>query len=395
LLFQPIDVKQKCIGYYADGSFYYDRVPAGFNQTWDYSDSLKNLSIEYGRVYAGGKSLTEVCPARYTNLWNAVKERWKAYIKSFKTAKLNLQEVCVYDLVPEYFLFEYCDLKNEITREVLQNYVRPANYDFMIDLLRLVGDIKKTPLNINMRAIRHKLGSVAGRNFAHRMRELQPVCDYNPWGTVTGRLTTMPNSFPIMTLNKQFRACLEPRHDWFLELDYNAAEIRTLLALGGHQQPEEDIHEWNIQHIYNPKTDREEAKKKFFSWMYSGRSHKQAEQYYNRELVLDKYWDGDTIVTDFNREIRNVDRHHALNYIVQSTTSDLVLSRAFEIARILSSLESRIAFTLHDSIVIDLKNEERAIIPTLMKEFGNTKFGNYKVNVAVGKNFGAMRKMNL
>ena len=101
------------------------------------------------------------------------------------------------------------------------------------------------------------------------------------------------------------------------------------------------------------------------------------------------------IETEFERVIKDVDEHHALNYIIQSTTSDLVLSKAIDIKKKLQPLDTRIAFTLHDSIILDLKNDERYIIPELIRTFGNTKFGNYKVNVAAGKNFGAMKGINL
>jgi hypothetical protein len=50
---------------------------------------------------------------------------------------------------------------------------------------------------------------------------------------------------------------------------------------------------------------------------------------------------------------------------------------------------------MHDSIVIDLSHEERQLIPELMKIFGTTPFGDYKVNVALGKNFGDMKDLNI
>ena len=58
-------------------------------------------------------------------------------------------------------------------------------------------------------------------------------------------------------------------------------------------------------------------------------------------------------------------------------------------------MESRIAFMLHDSIVIDLNHEERHVIPELMDLFGTTRWGQYKVNVALGKNFGDMKELNI
>jgi len=328
-------------------------------------------------------------------MWETTKTRLNSYLKAFRVAKIDLKEVCLFDLIPEQFLFEFYDIKNEITKSVFAKKSRPPNYKLFANILKLLGDMRQRPLNVNIDAIKHKAGSLTGRNFINRAQGVRWVCDYNPWGTVTGRLAANPHSFPIMTMNKEFRRCLEPHHDWFVELDYNAAEVRTLLALSGQEQPDNDIHEWNMKHIYTDINDREEAKKKMFSWLYSHRSNKKAQQFYDKNLVLQKYWKGGTIVTEFDRQIDNVDAHHALNYIVQSTTSDLVLSRAIEINERLRQLSTNIAFTLHDSIILDLKNEDRYIIPELIRIFGNTKFGKYKVNVAAGKNFGEMKEMNL
>ena len=394
-MFQTLDTKNQCVGYYIDGNLIYDHPSCKLTQTWDYSHALRNQEIDYARVYCNGDTLTQACPERYRNMWETTKTRLNSYLKAFRVAKIDLKEVCLFDLIPEQFLFEFYDIKNEITKSVFAKKSRPPNYKLFANILKLLGDMRQRPLNVNIDAIKHKAGSLTGRNFINRAQGVRWVCDYNPWGTVTGRLAANPHSFPIMTMNKEFRRCLEPHHDWFVELDYNAAEVRTLLALSGQEQPDNDIHEWNMKHIYTDINDREEAKKKMFSWLYSHRSNKKAQQFYDKNLVLQKYWKGGTIVTEFDRQIDNVDAHHALNYIVQSTTSDLVLSRAIEINERLRQLSTNIAFTLHDSIILDLKNEDRYIIPELIRIFGNTKFGKYKVNVAAGKNFGEMKEMNL
>ena len=395
MLFQTLDIKNECVGYYANGEFY--RLPPDFSltKTWDYSADLRSAHVEYARIYANGKTLTEVCPPRYKNMWERVKEQLQAYLKSFHTAKLDMDDICFFDAVPEYFLFEFCDIKNEISRDVFTNLERPENHDFMADVLKLIGDIRQQPLNIDVDPIRSKLGSLQGRNFMKRLQKVKWVCDYNPWGTVTGRLAGVPNTFPLMTLNKDFRGCLHPRNDWFVELDYNAAEVRTLLALSEQEQPTEDIHEWNNHHIYGGKLSRSEAKQKIFSWLYSKRGNKNAEKYYNKEKVLEKYWDGQAIVTEFDRCIKRVDNHHALNYIIQSTTSDLVLSKAVAINERLRHKKSNVAFMLHDSIIIDLDIADRYMIPELTQKFSATRFGDYKVNLSAGKNFGEMRELKL
>ena len=396
MLFQTLDNKGTCVGYYTEKKLIYDRVPTEASKTWSYSPSLRDHEVEYARIYCGGQSLSDVCPENLKPTWERIAQRSTAFLKAFKSAKLNLREMCLYEVVPEFFLYEFCDIKTEISKHVFANFARPKNHNFLVNLTRMVSDIKLEPLNINLDLIRTKLMSVAGKNFFQKIQNIQHACSYNPYGTVTGRLTTEPGTFPILTLNKDFRGCLTPQNDWFIELDYNAAEIRTLLALSGLPQPKEDIHEWNRKHVYAGEGTREEAKKRIFAWLYNPKSDDQSSsRTYDKALVKNKYWDGQNIMTEFDREIKGVDSHHALNYIIQSTTSDLVLSKAIEIHERLRHMESKISFTMHDSIIIDLKNSEREVIMDLIKIFTSTRFGKYRANISAGKNFGEMKGMNL
>jgi len=395
MYFQTLDSKGECLGYYADSELHYKDIPLNADKTWNYSPALQDRQVEYAHIYSGGKTLAVACPEELKPTWDKITKQLRAFLKSFRTAKINLGDTCIYNLIPEFFLYELCDTKNEITKHILENHGRPLNHDFMVDVVKMVSEIKQQRLNIDIDPIKTKLISVRGKNFHRKLQNINWLCDYNPFGTVTGRLTTMPETFPILTMHKEFRGCLHPQNDWFLELDYNAAEVRTLLGLSGTPQPTGDIHEWNIQNIYDGKLDRPQAKQKIFEWLYSQRKNKKAEAFYNKNLVKDKYWDGYNIHTEFGREIKGVDNHHALNYTIQSTTSDLVLTKAVEIHNRLKDTESRIAFMLHDSIIIDLKHEERHIILELMKIFSTTPFGDYKVNVALGKNFGDMKDLNI
>ena len=81
------------------------------------------------------------------------------------------------------------------------------------------------------------------------------------------------------------------------------------------------------------------------------------------------------------------------NYLIQSTTSDLVLSKAFKIVERLKEKKSFISFTLHDSIVIDYDDRERDIVGELINIFSETPFGIFKVNVSAGKSYGTMRRI--
>ena len=47
---------------------------------------------------------------------------------------------------------------------------------------------------------------------------------------------------------------------------------------------------------------------------------------------------------------------------------------------------------IHDSIVIDFAREDKGILENLIKEFGNTDLGIFKVNASLGTSFGNMVK---
>ena len=85
--------------------------------------------------------------------------------------------------------------------------------------------------------------------------------------------------------------------------------------------------------------------------------------------------------------------HGSLNYLIQSTTSDLFLRQVIKINEILKNTESFISWTLHDSVMLDLKNQDKSLLPEIIDVFGDTRFGKYVVNVSAGQNYGEMKKI--
>jgi len=392
LLFQSLDSKQECVGIYADGRIHYKDFPTSLTKTWSYSPILSGGSVEYAQIYTGGLSLTDACPTNLSDEWAASQKKLKAFLRSFKEAKISLYENCFFDLVPERFLLEFFYLKNEITASALEKHARPLNHDFLASMASLLHEVSRRPLNINKGALRPLLGTARARDFWKKL-DASAHIDYNLFGAKTGRLTTKKGSFPILTLDRNLRRVLEPTNDWFVELDFNAAELRTLLALSGSEQPEGDIHEWNIENVFGGLGTREEAKKRVFSWLYNPSSEDALlSNAYDRDTVIKQYFDGRAVKTIFDRTME-VDRRRALNYIVQSTTSDLFLDRANAVSRLLKDHQSHVAFFIHDSLVLDVCDEEKSALGALIEEFGSTRLGDYKVNVSAGKNFGDMRKI--
>ena len=62
---------------------------------------------------------------------------------------------------------------------------------------------------------------------------------------------------------------------------------------------------------------------------------------------------------------------------------------------IVKGSDSKIAFILHDAIVVDLSISDRPLLEKMMNVMADTKYGQYGVNVSIGKNYGDMRKTKL
>lgn len=395
MFFQTLDDKNECIGLYQEGELSFDNIPDNLTHTWNYAGFLKGQDIQYGYLYCNGKSLDEVCPEQWQARWTEICNKLKAFMRSFQLADISLEDNCFFDLVPERFLLEYCYVKDQITRSVFQDFSKPHNYEFQAELLEILGDMRYRPLNINAKNLFPLLHNQRARHFYKMLNTTLISCKFNPFGTKTGRLTTEPRSFPILTMDRKFRCVVEPTNDFFIELDFNAAELRTLISLTGGKQPATDIHEWNAQNLYRGLVTREEAKKRIFAWLYNPKSNDYlSSRAFDRDSVRQKYSTQGQVRTFWGKVIPSEERT-ALNYIIQSTCAENVLRQMLRVNEYLKDKESFVAFPVHDSIILDLKFEERYLIPDIIKIFGDTALGNFMVNVRAGKDFGNLKKLKL
>jgi len=391
MYFQTLDDKSECVGIYADGALHFDKIPTGLKRTWTYTASIKDPAVEYAWLYCSGSALSDACPPELAESLAETQKTFRAYLKTFQIGKVDLREHCFFDLVPESFLLEFCDVKNEVTKHVFETYEKPENYDLLDGTQKLLHKIRYQNLNLNKEGCQELYHSSRGRRKANELIKGYYYIDYNLFGTVTGRLTTRANSCPILTLKKEFRRLIKPHNDWFISLDYNGAELRTFLDLMGEEQPEGDIHEWNAKHLFEQEITREECKVRFFAWLYDPNSDDIKTDHYDRKKALDMWYKDGYIKTPFKRTIV-VDERKALNYLIQSTTSDRVLSRAVEIDKFLEDKKSFISHIVHDEIVIDLDDSERGLLAAIKKIFEE---GNFKTNLTAGKNYLDLEELKL
>ena len=393
MIFQILDDKKDCLGYYTNGEFIYEKNFKNVDSTWSYSDHLRDKFIRYGYLWTAGKTITDACPDHLKTRFHTYENIIKAHFKSLHLAKINFSDVCFFDLVPERHLKHYFQVKNDICEWVFENYEKPSNYSFLHESYLTIQDISKNPVNINM----HKLYNLAktdikAKNLLKWMQtNPHPSVDYNLFGTKTGRLTTKAGSFPIMNLKTELKQIVEPKWDCFLELDFNAAEIRTLLSLSGESQPQGDIHEWHKQNIFKQELSRDEAKQRFFAWLYTPTPQTLESSPYDKQAILGQYYREEKIHTRFGRQAPS-DSFHALNYVLQSHSSDNCLERVNKINVFLRDRRSYVAFTIHDCCIIDLHRDDRHLIPQLKEIFEDTRLGQFPSSCHMGRNLGEMRE---
>ena len=179
-----------------------------------------------------------------------------------------------------------------------------------------------------------------------------------------------------------------------MSLDYNGAEVRTLLSLTGETQPKIDIHEWNSLHLFEQNIARDECKTRFFAWLYDPNSDAISTEMYSKKKALNKWYSSGVITTPFGRQIKVEDRK-ALNYLIQSTTSDLVLERAVAIDEFLKDKKSFISHIVHDELVLDISDDEKYLIPEIKSMFANNKLDQFVVNIQAGKNYYDLEELAL
>ena len=282
-----------------------------------------------------------------------------------------------------------------IVKEAFETLPKPPNYNHLKNLHILTTDILSREVKINLDNIPNiELAKRKNKELASKLKTImRPRIDYNIFGSKTGRLVTNKDTFPVLNMSKEMRKMIEPTNDWLLELDYNAAEIRTMFALLDKTQPDTDIHAHNSLKL---GISRDLCKKLSFAFIYGSRSESVSgfQDIFDDRSLKENYFFSGAVHTPFHRKI-NSDEFHAMNYLLQSTTADLVFEQAYKVFKSLSGHETFLKFILHDSIIIDLKDSEKDLLIELSRAFSDTRFGKFLTNLKVGKNFGNMREIRL
>jgi len=376
LILQTLDIKNNCAGAFINDILLIEPSIEDMekcNLAWKYSPTLNDEKYTYLYVLNRGEELSNYSsdPSAYLSS----EERIKAHHKAALTAKVDASDSCFFDMVPNHQLKDY----------FINRYHAMANLSEKVPIPKDYGILHKI----------HVISEKIRKQGIQYRGQIQSI-NYDIFGTATGRLTTKKSSLPILTLKREDRVSLTPSNDLFVELDFNAAEVRMLLALSGKSQPSGDIHLYLEGQIFKKSSNRDKFKEKLFAWLYNPNSQEDAfNSLLDKSVYLDFYdTEHNILETPFSRKLK-VDERKALNYLLQSSTSDQVLENTYRIQKILENKRSKVSFTLHDSVVLDMAKEDAKLLPEIKRLFEQTRWGRFMSTCKVGKNFGELKDIEI
>jgi len=395
LLFQLVDVRPECISLCIKEQIKENVDINQLTQTWSYSNILKNTTHILFADCFSQNNLHGACPSSMQDELRGLKQRFVGFLNSARYSGIQTNKVCYTDLIPERFIIKFCSLKDRICSHVFENYEKPIQYESLVKIARMLVEIASKPLKIDFSSMRPFLHESRTRQMEKTLQKANKFVQYEQFKTKTGRLGVVSGGFPILNLDKKFRSIIKPHNDFFVELDFNAAEIRSLFGLVEQKQPEEDVYRWLMKEV--GFETREEAKLNTIKWMYDSSDIEKRVAYsfdsiFNKKLLLEKFGGDKEIKTIYGRVIP-ADDHHAINYILQSTTADMCLRQMVKVNEYLQDKKTRIAFCMHDAIILDMKSEEREHILSLRDVFSQTELGKYKTSLKIGRDYGTMGKV--
>ena len=376
MILQTLDIKDNCKGIFHQGDFLfhgYEHVLGEASVAWKHSPMLNEENYRYLYLSIKEGDLSAYCCD--PEMFHTYRKKMQAHQKAATSAKVSLSEECFYDLLPKHQLRKWFEINQQALENLHKTTSKESDYEILHKIHVLATNIAQQDL---------RFGTKVGRVL------------YNIFGSATGRLTTKRESVPVLTLKKEQRELLKPQNDAFVELDLNAAEVRMLMALSGREQPSGDIHEWVVENVFQSNIDRAQAKIELFAWLYNpSNSKSRFDKIFSRQIFRDFYLSEDKVLTTpFGRKLV-VEERKAQNYLLQSATSDQVLENAYKIQKMLKGSKSTIAFTLHDSIILDMSKEDAIMLRDIKNQFEQTQWGNFVSTCKIGKNFGTLKEMKI
>ena len=305
--------------------------------------------------------------------------KFKHHLNSLSECKLSISVFNKFiskDIINDFLIENF-----ESYRFIHENTLPPLDYEYLVYAYKCAEYMSKHFLKYNGRLVR-----VA----------------YSPFMPF-GRYGLKNESFNILSLDKSLRHNLVPANEGykFLEFDFNAFEIRTLLAVSKIKQPEGDLYDL-LHKSLNDNSTRDQFKKNLIVSLYSGKEREtvlkpilDSRQFYKRYPIIDG-----NVVNIFGKKMQT-DSYHLLSRVLQSSAAYILFKQMHSLISFIKekSLKSRLAFCIHDSVCLEIHESELNYINDFKNIITNVSIEhlNYKevfpVKTKIGENYGNLKQI--
>ena len=106
--------------------------------------------------------------------------------------------------------------------------------------------------------------------------------------------------------------------------------------------------------------------------------------------IREVYKDKEYLTNEWGSIIRTEKVHASFNNYVQSTASEIIVDKVFEIKSLLKGKKSQFLFQVHDSLVFDIHPEEKQLIKDIENVLSMHKNMRFTLDYKVGENYKAL-----
>ena len=218
--------------------------------------------------------------------------------------------------------------------------------------------------------------------------------EYDPLSSSTGRLT-VKSGLNILTLPRDFRQLLKPRHGKLLQVDFTALEPHTLRCFSGVAAGSDDIY---AEVGAGSGVERDTVKVAVMSACYGMsrntfrskyRQIPRAAEFFDKirnalgvialERLIEVNHDSDGILNGFGRPII-CDQAAWVSHFVQSTAVDVACQGFNSVIDRLEASGARFSphFLIHDSLILDISLEHMGFLNRIVDEGFTLESKNYR-----------------
>lgn len=229
--------------------------------------------------------------------------------------------------------------------------------------------------------------------------------EYNLY-TLAGRPSNSFNGINLAAIHKTdgSRNCFIPRHDYFIEYDFNAYHPRILANIIEYDFGDDDVHTHFAKIYFNTDiiTDEQysESKSMTFKLLYKESSSDIKSEFIEkvqqlREFLWEKYNRVGYIISPISkRKLTNIKKSsQILPYLCQVIETERNALLINQISEVLMGKKSRLVLYTYDSFLFDYSKEDGKEILSDIERILVTEEDErlYPVNIKIGKNYGNMR----